>query len=100
MGASGKGKVLFGWFKMSQYVLLGWTGGVLQYKARWTEGFAESIRRPPPGASPKIAGETRAREQRGRAFGSENWQSFLPLSDWIGAAPVAVAGLDRDRLCF
>lgn len=32
------------------------------------------------------AGGKRAREQSGRASGSENWQSFLPLSNWIRAA--------------
>lgn len=31
------------------------------------------------------AGGKRAREQSGRASGSENWQSFLPLSNWIRA---------------
>lgn len=52
------------------------------------------------------AGGKRAREQSGRAFSSENWQSFLPLSDWIRAAAphpgalVAAALPDRDRFCL
>lgn len=52
------------------------------------------------------AGGKRAREQSGQAFSSENWQSFLPLSNWIRAvaphpgALVALAVLDRDRFCL
>lgn len=83
---------------------MGWTGGKggVHIQKKMGEEFAPwSIAK-----DHRNAGGKRAREQSGRAFSSEDWQSFLPLSNWIRAAAphpgalVALAVPDRDRFCL
>lgn len=89
MGASVKGTGLFWRFKGVQCALWGGLEGRGGDPHTKQDGGRVCREHQTPWSIAKDhrnAGGKRAREQSGRAFSSENWQSFLPLSNWIRAA--------------